>query len=44
LEEIRKAEEVELELNKLIQVEKGMDGSKLENLYVSKVVENLHAE
>jgi hypothetical protein len=44
LEEIRKAEEVESELNKLILAEKGMDGSKLENLYVSKAVETLPAE
>ncbi len=39
LEEIKKAEEVETELNKLILQEKGMDGGRLENLYVSKAVE-----
>ncbi len=39
LEEIKKAEEVEAELNKLILQEKGMNGGRLENLYVSKAVE-----
>lgn len=37
LEEIRKAELVENDLSRLIEVEKNLPGGKLNDLYVSKV-------